>query len=319
MKPLVSVIVPIYQVEAYLETCLKSMQKQTFRHFEVICVNDGSQDGSRNIALQYVTNYPDIFKLIDKTNGGLSDARNHGLKHAKGAYCVFVDADDYVHETYLEKLHQSIRAQDADISVCDMSYEYPNTSKFSSGGEFMQANIQSWPNLIAINNSACNKMFKRELFNDQMFPKGIWYEDLATIPVLLMKARRVTKVDEVLYYYVQRDTSIVHSENAKIFDIFIALKMIEEKIHLQDATTTKTLNSVYQEMVIIQGIELTLLRIKDFSQHRIMYLERLHQKTQDIYPNWFTNPIIIKNGFKKFVMFALFRFKMFSILMRLFR
>lgn len=319
MYNLVSVIVPIYNVEAYLETCLKSLSSQTFKSFEVICVNDGSIDGSRSIALKYALDESERFKLFDKPNGGLSDARNYGLCQATGRYCVFVDADDYVHETYLEKLYESIKGNNSDIAVCDMSYEYPSISKFSSGGVFTLTDIQSWPSLMNINNSACNKMFDRALFDNIRFPNGMWYEDLATIPIVLMQAKKVSKVDEVLYYYVQRESSIIHSENIKVFDIFVALNMIREKIDTLNAATARNLISIYQTMVVRQGVELTLLRIKDFSSNRTHFLKLLNQKVQEIYPKWYHNPYVYQSGFKKFVVFSLFKLKLFSLLLSLFR
>ena len=113
----ISVIVPIYNVEKYLEKCLDTIINQTFKDIEIICVNDGSVDCSRNILEEY-KNKDSRIKIVDKENGGLSSARNAGLKIATGKFISFIDSDDWVSSTFLEKLYKNITSYDTDISIC---------------------------------------------------------------------------------------------------------------------------------------------------------------------------------------------------------
>ena len=125
-RPLVSIIVPIYNVEKYLAKCLDSLVTQSYPNVEILAVNDGSLDGSASIAETYQKSYPSI-RLLNKQNGGLSDARNYGIKHARGLLLMFIDSDDYINPTMVEKLVNALETHHADIAVCDMTYIYDNT------------------------------------------------------------------------------------------------------------------------------------------------------------------------------------------------
>lgn len=316
--PKVSIIVPIYNVEKYLTKCLGSLVKQTLNDIEIICVNDGSTDESQVIVNEYVRQYPQLIKSFIKENGGLSDARNFGLKHATSDYIAFIDSDDYVHLSMIEKLYQSAINKNADISVCDMEYVYEDSStKFSSGGQFSEWTMHQNPELLTINNSACNKLFKKTLFNDIEFIKGIWYEDLATIPKCLAIANKVVKVDEVLYYYLQRSTSIVHTRNFKVFDIYIAIHSVEE--FLESIGLRKKLNEQIRNMYVVQALYLTNLRIKDYEEGYLEFYQRNHDLIKIHYPHWFLNTFIWNQGIKMWIGFLLFKLKMFSLLKRLYK
>ena len=226
-SPLVSIIVPIYNVENYLSKCLDSLVNQTYSNIEILAVNDGSQDGSMQIVEDYQKKFKQL-KRLDKMNGGLSDARNYGIEHALGEYLLFIDSDDYVDATMAEKLVQAALLHNADIAVCDMEYVYDTGErKYSSGGDFKIGTVKEQVELFNINNSACNKLFKRNIFENNRFIKGIWYEDLATIPKCCYEANQIVKVDEVLYFYYQRSNSIIHTENPKVFDIYLALEELK--------------------------------------------------------------------------------------------
>ena len=121
----VSIIVPVYNVEQYLEKCLNSLVNQTIKDFEIIIVNDGTKDSSQKIIDKYAKNYSFIKSYI-KENGGLSSARNYGIKKATGEYLAFVDSDDYVTEDMYEKMYQKAKEKDFDMVVCDLNYIYPD-------------------------------------------------------------------------------------------------------------------------------------------------------------------------------------------------
>lgn len=316
-SPLVSIIVPIYNVEKYLDKCLYSLVNQTYLNTEILAINDGSQDQSSQIVMDYQMQHKNL-SLYTKSNGGLSDARNFGIEQAKGEFLLFVDSDDYVDVTMVEKLVKAALNHEAEIAVCDMEYVYETGQrKFSSGGKFKVGSVKEQNELFNINNSACNKLFKRRLFDDNRFIKGIWYEDLATIPKCCYEARRLVKVDEVLYFYFQRSNSIIHTENPKIFDIYLALS--ELKWYLLKNNDYNRFDNILKRMLIVQGIELTNLRIKSFDNHVVDYFITNHEKASAFFPYWYLDAYVWSSGFKKWVAFTLFYLKRFRLLSMLYK
>ncbi|MBE6107667.1 MAG: glycosyltransferase family 2 protein [Erysipelotrichaceae bacterium] len=221
--PKFSVIVPIYNVEAYLERCLNSLKNQTFSDFEVLCVNDGSPANEQVIIERFVSE-DSRFKGFQKTNGGLSDARNYGIERAAGDYFVFIDSDDYVSIQLLEKFNEKIE-EGADYVVCDYMQVYASgadseiiSMKKSEGGS-----LKEHPELIdAVANCAWNKCYHRDLFMKTgiRYPKGYLYEDLGTSYVLLANAKKVSFVSEALIYYgVDRPGNISTRVDRRMFDV----------------------------------------------------------------------------------------------------
>ena len=117
-NPEISIVVPVFNVEKFLKKCIESIISQSFSNFEVLLVNDGSTDGSLDICLQY-TKIDDRVKVINKKNGGLSDARNAGIKYATGKYICFIDSDDFIEKEYLQKLYKNIVKYNSDVSMCE--------------------------------------------------------------------------------------------------------------------------------------------------------------------------------------------------------
>lgn len=314
----VSIVVPVYNVQSYLAKCLDSLVNQTYSNIEILVVNDGSTDDSQKSIDEYTEKYPQLIKGYIKSNGGLSDARNYGLDQISGDYVTFVDSDDYVRPTYISSMLKKALEEQADVVVCDMEYVYDHKpTQFSSGGDFISSTIHEMPQLLKINNSACNKLFKSKLFNDIRFIKGIWYEDLATIPKIIIDAEKVCKVDEVLYEYVQRESSIVHTRNLKIFDIYIALSSIQD--YITQKNLEKSLKPILETMYVHQGVELTNLRIKDYDEGQIEFLQRNYQLIHSYYPHWYFNAWVWTHGLKKWIGFTLFKFKQFALLLKLYK
>lgn len=309
-----SIVVPVYNVEKYLAKCLDSLVHQSYDDFEVIVVNDGSIDHSQTIIDHYANKYPERIKSFIKENGGLSDARNFGLQQSKSEYVAFVDSDDYVDAELYKTLMDRIEVEKAEIGVCDLLYEYENgITKISSGGDFTCIDRNSKSSTLSLNNSACNKVFKRSLLEKMPFIKGIWYEDLATIPLIMLSAEKIIKVENVYYHYLQRDASIVHTKNSKIFDIYIALDTIRNGLDPKD-----NLSAEFNRMVVNQAVLLTNLRIKDYAEGCIDYWAMNHQRIQQFYKHWYFNSIVWTSGFKKWMAFTLFKFRLFVILDRLY-
>lgn len=213
MKPEISIIVPCYKVENYIEKCVDSILDQTFRDFELILVDDGSPDNCPAICDRYAAQDPRV-KVIHKTNGGLSDARNYGLNIAEGRYIGFVDSDDWIAGDMFESLYQAIRSQDADIAVCchyEVSDGVFNRINSFDGFPVVLDNVKAMSELLIdqrIQNLAWDKLYRRELFRGVAYPVGVAFEDIPTTYKLFMKAEKIAIVDKPLYYYLKRTESI---------------------------------------------------------------------------------------------------------------
>lgn len=302
----VSIIVPIYNVEKYLAKCIDSLVNQTYRDVEIILVNDGSTDSSEDIVKQYAEKDCRILAL-NKVNGGLSDARNYGLKYATGEYCLFIDSDDYLALNAIELCVNKVNESNADIVCFDMIYVYSDHETFASGGDFDLLSFKKDSSAILINNSACNKMFKRTLFDHIQFPKGMWYEDLATIPIVLSKADCIAKVNAGLYYYLQREQSIAHTINEKVFDIYKAIKMVE------DYFSGANLNDEIGKMYIEHGLNLTTLRIKNDAEDVVRYFRLNNQYLDQYYPTWRKIKKFEGYSMKKKIVFYLLQHDLFML------
>ncbi|HCT63561.1 MAG TPA: glycosyl transferase family 2 [Erysipelotrichaceae bacterium] len=312
----ISIIVPIYNVEAYLEKCLKSIFNQTFQSFELILVNDGSTDSSATIAKEMIKNFSNA-RLIEQANAGLSAARNTGLEHANGKYVAFVDSDDTIDEMMIEKLYNRAIQTDSDIVACDMLYVYDDRREFSSGGDFDSFSIETRPELLGINNSACNKLYKTTLFSDVRFPIGLWYEDLATIPILYFKANRVSKVDEPLYFYYQRSTSIAHSLKPKIFDVYEAIKHVDDYVQTHQKMNLNVLSREIKHMYITHGLHLTTLRIMkstDIDSVRLRFIMENASKIREYNPKWILSIFDHRLGFKTKIILLLYHIKAYNLI-----
>jgi len=238
MNPKISIIVPVYNVEKYVEKCIDSILNQTFKEFELILVDDGSTDSSGCICDKYKDKDNRII-VIHKENGGLSSARNTGIKIAKGDFIGFVDSDDYIAENMYKKLYDLCIDNNCEISVCkfgeEVDGEIINTKEYESlkimdNEEGMKELFKG----ILYRFSSCNKLFKREVFKDIIFPKGRIHEDLSTTYRLFANANKIAYINYAGYIYVKRSDSILTSSySEKRLDAFIGwseiLDFINEK------------------------------------------------------------------------------------------
>lgn len=214
----VSIIVPVYNVENYLEKCLDSLANQTLKDIEIIVVNDGSPDDSQKIIDEYAKKYPTIKSFI-KENGGVSDARNYGIKKARGKYIAFVDGDDYVEKDMYEKMYQKAELGNFDIVVCDLNYVYEDGKilRVSSKIEYDTTNIKK----TYINMYPCvwNKIYKKNLFKNNIeFKKGVWYEDVDFLYKIFPYIKTIGVVKEPLNQYVQRAGSITKTFDKRLYN-----------------------------------------------------------------------------------------------------
>ena len=218
----ISIIVPVYNVEKYLDRCLLSLVNQTAKDFEVIIVNDGSLDNSQTIIDKYVKNNNN-FKCYIKENGGLGYARNYGIDKANGEYLMFVDSDDYVEPNLVSECISRLEHYDLLI------FEYNQINEKNKTSEVIKSNFKEnkiyqlnhdRDLLNNIDNCAWNKCYKKELFDGVIFPIG-WYEDMGTTYIILDKAKRIGFINKPLINYISsREDSISNSISMKVFDIF---------------------------------------------------------------------------------------------------
>lgn len=232
----VSVIVPVYNVEKYLRKCLGSLVSQTLQDIEIIVVNDGSGDHSQEIIDEFSEKYPEKIRNFTKENGGLSDARNYGLDRATGEFIGFVDSDDYVTATMFGEMYDLAKKYNAEMVVC-------NLQKVDEQGNVTQklTQIPNMPEVIDLRNNfsvfsdlsyfACNKIFRKELFEDVRFKKGIHFEDIQLIPQLLLKCTTIAQTQNYHYQYLERTDSITKTHTGKGLDILNAVEDVEKAFH----------------------------------------------------------------------------------------
>ncbi|NSL89789.1 glycosyltransferase [Chitinophaga sp. Mgbs1] len=227
-QPELSIIVPVYNVESYLEACLDGILQTDLTNREVIIVDDGSTDTSAQIINRYKQRYPGI-TVYRKENGGLSDARNYGLERATGKYVIFPDSDDLVHAGAFDKMIAEAERQHADIVVADY-YEFSEEGKHYRKDRYDKAIIEKpliteeerlHPLfLIDVSFAVWNKLYRRSFLseNNLTFLKGFWFEDLDFVFTAFYRAGKVVKVNEMLIGYRQRSGSIMKNINNKILD-----------------------------------------------------------------------------------------------------
>jgi len=220
INPRISIVVPIYKVEAYLEKCILSLINQTYRELEIILVDDGSPDHSGAICDAYALKDERI-KVVHKKNGGLSDARNAGIEIATGEYLVFVDSDDFLHVEMCETLLKNLMEGDADMAVCSFlevhdHNDVPDNKDFKTMTITNLEALDLFFTFSSINMTVVwNKLYKRSLFETLRFPVDSIREDEATLYQLIHKSKRICITTRYLYYYFQREDSFVHIKTVR--------------------------------------------------------------------------------------------------------
>ena len=209
-KSLVSVIVPVYNVALYLEKCIQSICGQTFTGLEIILVNDGSTDRSGAICDEWAGKDSRI-RVIHKENGGLSDARNAGIEIASGGWYMFVDSDDTITPDTIERLYDAALAHSCDMAVCNIVRIYDDGATEPFYNPVTELTVWEGPQRFETlkQPSACNKLFRAELFRDVRFPKGKFYEDTFVYHILAHRANRIALTGHDGYYYLSRRESIL--------------------------------------------------------------------------------------------------------------
>ncbi|WP_226645632.1 glycosyltransferase family 2 protein [Mesobacillus subterraneus] len=234
MEPKLSIIVPIYNLEDYLEKCVNSILNQTFKDFELILINDGSFDSSGIICDRY-TEKDTRVKVIHCLNGGPSKARNIGLEISRGEYIGFVDGDDWIEHNMYKTLYEACAKDNSDIGISGLR-------EVDELGNIISEYIPHDVSLTDILRKAypCNKIFKKRLFteNNLFFIEGKYYEDLELIPKLFVMSNKISTIKELSYNYLKRKGSTTSSRDEKILDnlwayVQIRNYLINEKIYIK--------------------------------------------------------------------------------------
>ena len=236
MQPLVSIIVPVYNSEKYLDDCIKSIIEQTYRNIEIILVNDGSKDNSLAKCIELANNDTRI-EVIDKGNGGAGSARNRGLETARGKYVVFIDSDDIISPKMIETLYSLILEHNAEIAICEIERfttiknqekKYNNIPRKTyqyTGKEYLKELI-----LGNTDCSPCNKIYLKEVIGNTKFILGRINEDKLFLFEIYQKCNIIVKTNEVLYHYRLNHESVTSTFNIKSFDVLTNLKDIGKEI-----------------------------------------------------------------------------------------
>ena len=287
--PLISVIVPVYNVEQYLDRCINSILNQVYANIEIILVDDGSTDNSGKIADKYCDN-DDRIRVIHKENGGLSSVRNEGVKYAHGDWIAFVDSDDYLKKQYLSILYNIAIKNNADIATC--SFE-----SFSDDGLILKKS-PSWPKTTLSGEEAVEDMLKnrrpayawlnlikKELFLDNgiAFPVSKEFEDIATKIKLLCCAKKVAYTDEKLYMYLIRKDSITGKKfsNKHYRDYVAAIE--DAKKYLIDHEKSKSKYLEYFELSSLFTLMNYIAKDKNNAKMIDEYWKEIRKRAKRIY------------------------------------
>lgn len=314
----VSVIVPVYKVEKYLDKCVKSILNQTYRDFEILLVDDGSPDGCGKMCDLYAQKDSRV-KVIHKKNGGLSDARNVGIENAQGKYLLFVDSDDWIDSILIEKIVRIAEKWDTDIVLFDYMSVEENTGKTTLYSYSILENsvlsAKEEPCLISKTCSACNKLFNKNFWNKNglSFPVGKHYEDLGTIPKAMGVAEKIVYVKEPLYFYLQREGSIMHGRDFKrsysdrtemldsVLDFYKKKGMFNEYIRELEWL-------VFENGYFVPSKEIVL------SDYKNSYLKHFRKYAEEKFPDMYKNQYIQKMSLKDKILYKLLKRKLYMIM-----
>lgn len=283
----VSVIVPAYNVEEYIEKCLNTLVNQTLEEIEIIVVNDGSTDGTKEKIEEFKTKYPEKIIYLEKENGGLSDARNYGMPYAKGEYIGCIDSDDYIEENMYEEMYKKAKEENSDMVECDFIWEYPNSQRIDVGKIYnnkkeamLYARVVAW-----------NKIIRREIIEKKQvqYPKGLRYEDVEFFYKILPSLEKISFVKKPFIHYIQRENSIANTQNERvkeIFDIWDNVLEFYKKNNLYDEYKEE-LEYTYTRFLLCSSL-LRIVRVADKEKRKELE-KRTWEELNKKFPNWRKN------------------------------
>ncbi len=279
----ISVLVPVFNVEDYLEECLESVLNQSLMPFEVLLAYEESRDRTLEISVSYAARY-DMVKIVEQQAKGLSAARNTGLDHATGDYIVFIDSDDFISENMLAVLHDAITRTGADMVKCGIQlYFNESRTQRMKGIQDTELVMQDKETFFRaffhkqLNPGVCNAIYRRELFDGVRFFEGKLVEDTFVAPHLLMASKKIVTIPDPLYCYRQREGSIMHSFDDRHFDI------LESKEQLKQVLMDNGLfESLQNDLYVWYGFHLMIMikqsaKYSPWRQYK-KYVSELHRR-----------------------------------------
>lgn len=318
----ISVIVPIYNVEKYLEKCLLSLEKQDFDSYEVIMVNDGSTDNSKSIAEMFVERNPNKFILLSQENKGQSAARNNAIKYSSAAYICYVDSDDTVEADFLKKLYQTAIKTDADLVFCafrslsekGVCLKTITEERFVAGEKY---NFSERKDLMLTQNAVWNKLFKREIIirHNLFFPDRVWAEDMRFVKKYLLYTKTCVYCDAVLYNYYQRSGSTMNAMKAdRSFEIFDAIEDIEN--YYDDKGVKEKYQEELEMLAIDQVYISAMVRLIRIGARK--ELKKMHKEFIKRYPCHYRNLYIKRLEKNRLIIYKLMNFRMYALIKMIF-
>ncbi|MBO5479015.1 MAG: glycosyltransferase family 2 protein [Clostridia bacterium] len=279
----VSIIIPVYNTQAQIDRCLKSIVNQTYKNIETIVINDNSTDDSEEIILKYVNQYPNLFSYYKKENNtGLADTRNYGLTKASGDYVLFVDSDDYIDDDLIENLKKYM---EKGIEVIKFKANIVNgKTTIIDGPVFQETDGQTAFDLLVFDDimldSACIYLFKRDIFVKKNFKfcSGAYHEDFGVVPLIVVSAKNVVSTNIIGYYYVQTNNSITRND-----DYQKTIKRWEDSLlhydNMLQYIRKFSLRKKTEENVKIYYTNAILLKLKSIhKEDRKEYIQQIKQR-----------------------------------------
>ena len=305
-----SLIIPAYNIENYIVKCITSILNQNYFNYEIIVVNDGSTDDTAKI-LESIKN--EKIKIINKQNGGLSSARNEGLRHATGDYIWFVDGDDYIENNALEILYKCLKEEFYDIISFKYFKEFEKI-KVIQNDKIDLDDAKQYP---LVNTSTCTKIFNKKFFinNSFLFDEGRIYEDLSLIPFVMCMTDRIKFIDYPLYTYTYRKESIMNLSKKFNFnrdDKFFAIDMLYNRFEdkkLEKAYKEELEYLTIKHLLIVYSTEILPFGSKIYKNRCKKVLEYL----KNINKQWDKNKYLKKSSLTTRIYVKLFKHKFFYL------
>lgn len=307
--PKVSVIVPVYNTEHYLEKCLDSLVNQTLEDIEIIVVNDGSPDNSQAIIDDYKEKYPQKIKTLFQQNAGQSAARNNALEYVSGEYIAFVDSDDFVELDTYEKTYNYAKQNDMDIVCFGITRIYDDKVVKDT---YHVAKADTVVSTYLLNEAGpCNKIYKFSIWkeNNLKFSVNRIYEDLELVPQMVLYTEKIGYMKEYFYNYIIRQNSTMNqiNYNAKLQSIFSVMETLKQKFI--DTKFKEELEFLFVEHLLHSA----MLRFLPFEEGK-MDIIRIVDIMRENFPKWYKNKYFIQQNYKYKIVCFLAYLKQISIL-----
>ncbi|MBW9145262.1 glycosyltransferase [Clostridium sp. CM027] len=312
-----SIIVPVYKTERYLEQCLDSIVNQTLKNFEIIIVNDGSPDDSEVVIKRFLEKYSNI-KYLKKINGGLSSARNLGIKNAKGKFIGFVDSDDYIDINMYGKMFEKALENNSDIVICDMKYDLNgidvSDTQFKDFGILdKNQTLLKYLNNTYFRSHAQNKIYNRKLFDNILFPEGKLFEDVATFYKLVHNSKKISFINEKLYCYNQGNMNSITKKKFNVRNVDLIDNSLSMMKFFEENRYTKCIIQSSKEMYFLSVKNLIIMlysskKHMSNTEFRTMKKYILDKIKKDIYKEGLN--IFYKNKKCSFIKYNCFKIKL---------